>query len=172
MFKALEDQDLFPSYTIKFLCSPFLSQHKTVQITACVAVFLWLPVPKRLLSKISSHTQDSQSLFANAQHGTSPHGPVVRTNTLETIWCLWSISLDTKRVFSQRSMFRLFLDPNTKLQKQIFQAKILKHFANASNQTKVSFHRSSDELFAGCCSAGQKWVLLLPQDDKQQCAVQ
>lgn len=65
------------------------------------------------------------------------------------------------------SMFGLFLDPNTKLQNQIFQAKILKHFANAPNQSKVSFCGSRAELFAGCCSAGQKWVIFLPQDDKQ-----
>lgn len=96
LFKALADQDFFPSHATKFLCNPLLSQHKTVQITVYMAILLWLPVLKWLLSKITSRTQDSLSLFANAQHEAFPHGPVIITNALETIWFLGSISVDTK----------------------------------------------------------------------------
>lgn len=40
LFKALADQDFFPSHTTKFLCNPLLSQHKTVQITVYMAILL------------------------------------------------------------------------------------------------------------------------------------
>lgn len=40
LFKTLEDQDLFPSHATKFLCNPLLSQRKTVQITAYMAILL------------------------------------------------------------------------------------------------------------------------------------
>lgn len=40
LFKAMEDQDLFLSHATNFLCNPFLSQCKTVQIAAYVVMLL------------------------------------------------------------------------------------------------------------------------------------